>query len=766
MYKKSLILLLTLLMAVSARPDNKWTYYGAYHNSLANIAVGDEVFSLCDGSIFSYSTADNEVKVYDKTTGLSDVDIEYMLYCEQLGCFVLVYSNSNIDVFYPQDQKVANMPQFMNSSLADKTVNDATIEGTNLYLATNTGITVADLSRLEFSKTYSLDTQVRSAACIDGTIYAATATEVLQGNTSDNLLDPSKWTRFSGAVFNKIRAYAGNLYGWAVYVFRLDMSTGGIAFVNTSQADFLCTDKADNMFFGNANEVFSVAADGTPTQICGSNDFKYLSYAGGSYWASRGYNGTQQYRLDSSGLLQAAADGITLNSPMRNYCAFMNISPSGRLLVAGGSRNYNNLDYQGTLYAFDNNKFTNFDDSVSSYTGYRYLNLTGVAEDPADPDHVFAVSAESGLYEFRAGKYVNHYGHTNSPLKSVLPNDVYSYLYVRLSALQYDPYGNLWMINNEVDTILRIYTSEGKWRSIYIDELAKYPTFDHMIFDNSGRAWFTHRRTTGSHTAGVACLDFNGTVGNTSDDTFTYRYRFTNEDGTTYTPNTVDAICKDNDGRIWVGTVEGPFLIENPDEFSNVNFTFEQVKVPRNDGTDNADYLLTGVPISAIAVDAGNRKWFGTNGDGLYLVSADNIETVYHFTSTNSPLVSNIIKSLAVDPETGLVMIGTDKGLMSYDAGKVNSSNKLKDKDLKIYPNPVRPDYYGDVTIEGLPLNAEVKITTTGGQLVCSGKAPNGFYKWDVKDSNGYGVGSGVYYVLAVTSDGKHGGRGRIVVVR
>ena len=128
--------------------------------------------------------------------------------------------------------------------------------------------------------------------------------------------------------------------------------------------------------------------------------------------------------------------------------------------------------------------------------------------------------------------------------------------------------------------------------------------------------------------------------------------------------------------------------------------------------------------------------------------------------------MSNNVLSLAVNRETGEVMIGTDKGLMGYDAGKANSGNKLKDKDLRIYPNPVRPDYYGDVTIEGLPAGAEIKITTTGGQVVKRAKTNSGFYKWDVKDNSGAGVGSGVYYVLAVTADGKQGARGRIVVVR
>lgn len=766
MQKKTLLLLLMLIVSLTARPQSKWKYYGAYHNSLVNIATSNYVISLCDGSIFSYSPSDNEVRVYNKTTGLSDANIQYMAYSTELKCFVLVYSNSNIDVFYPEDNRMANLPQLMNSSLGDKTVNDLTIAGKKAYLALNTGVSVVDLSRLEFAKTYNINTKTNSAACLGQYIYAATPTGIMQGDLSKNLLDPANWTTFSSGKFNKLRTFAGQLYGHAQQVYKINTTSGTFATVDNINATFLCADNTDCLLFGNSDIVYSISTDGTKNKLCGTNNFKYLSYSGGTYWASLGFGGTQAYKADALGSLQAAGSAITLDSPIRNYCAFMNMSPSNRLLVAGGTLNYNLQNYDGTLYAYQNGKFSNFEDSVSNHTTYSYRNLTGVAEDPNDANHVFATSGETGLYEFRNGKYVNHYDYSNSTIQTALPSSRRPYMYVRTGGLQYDKDGNLWMLNDEVDTVLKIMMHDGTWRSIYIDELAKYPTFDHLIFDNDGRAWFTHRRTTSNHNAGVACLDFNGTVGDTSDDNFMFRYRFTNEDGTTYTPNTVDAIAKDNDGRIWVGTVEGPFLINDPGDFMSTNFTFEQVKVPRNDGTDYADYLLTGVPITAIAVDAANRKWFGTKGDGVYLISADNIETIYHFTSSNSPLVSDNVLSLAVNRETGEVFMGTDKGLMSYDAGKVNSGNSLKDKDLKIYPNPVRPDYYGDVTIEGLPTGAEIKITTTGGQVVKRAKTNNGFYKWDVKDNNGAGVGSGVYYVLAVTADGKHGARGRIVVVR
>lgn len=766
MHKKLLLCALSLLICVPAFTAGRWTFFGAYHNSLQNIPVGDVVFTLCDGCLFSYSPSDEEVRTYDKPSGLSDADISQIAYSEAENCLVIVYSNSDIDLLFPDKSGVVNMPQFMNSSLSDKTINDVTVSGSEAVIATNTGVTLVDLERTEFSATYTLSVVVNSAAIVGDKLVAATASGIMVGDRSNNLRDPSNWEIVNEGKFTKLRALGSSLYGCSSTVYSISLSDGSISRINNSRPTFMSADNSSFLFYGNSSEVYSISTDGTVSKICGSNNFNYLSYSDGTYWASCGFSGTTPYKIGSDGMLQSSGNGITLNSPLRNYCAFLKYTPSWKLLVAGGTLNYNRLVYPGTVYTYENGQFLNFEDSLGKYTGLSYNDMTGVAEDPSDPTHHFATSGGTGLYEFRDGKYVNHYDDTNTPLESAVPSSTDHSEYVRTGALQYDASGNLWMLNDEVDTVVKILKQNGEWASIYIDQLDQYPTFDRLIFDNDGRAWFTHRRTTSVHRAGIACLDVNGTIDDTSDDSFTFRYNFTNEDGTTYNPTSVDAVAMDKNGSIWVGTVEGPFLIDDPSSFSNGGFTFTQVKVPRNDGTDYADYLLTGVPISSIAVDAANRKWFGTKGDGVYLISADNIETIEHFTSSNSPLVSDNVLDVAVNENTGDVMIATDKGLMCYNAGKTSSGNSLKDKDLRIYPNPVRPDYYGNVTIEGLPSGAEVKIVTTGGQLVRKSKTTSGKYEWDVKDANGNGVGSGVYYVLAVTSDGKHGARGRIVVIR
>ena len=216
---------------------------------------------------------------------------------------------------------------------------------------------------------------------------------------------------------------------------------------------------------------------------------------------------------------------------------------------------------------------------------------------------------------------------------------------------------------------------------------------------------------------------------------------------------------------MWIGTSAGPLLL--PQSYiGNANPVFTQVKVPRNDGTNYADYLLSGVNITAIVVDGANRKWFATSSNGIYVMDSDNITQVYHFTAENSPLLSNSIESMAYNPQSGEIFIGTDKGLCSYMSDASQSNENMTDDTVYAYPNPVSPDYNGPIVITGLSYDADVKIVTSNGVLVHQGRSTGGMYTWDGTDLKGKRVASGIYMVETATSTGKKGTVCKIAVVR
>ena len=142
------------------------------------------------------------------------------------------------------------------------------------------------------------------------------------------------------------------------------------------------------------------------------------------------------------------------------------------------------------------------------------------------------------------------------------------------------------------------------------------------------------------------------------------------------------------------------------------------------------------------------------------------MEQVQHFTSLNSDLLSDNIESLAINDVTGEVFIGTDKGLCSYMGDATQTFDEMTKENVYAYPNPVKPDYTGLITITGLTYNADIKIVTSNGVLVAEGRSNGGSFTWNGCDRNGKRVVSGVYMVETATQEGKKGIVCKIAIVR
>jgi hypothetical protein len=191
-----------------------------------------------------------------------------------------------------------------------------------------------------------------------------------------------------------------------------------------------------------------------------------------------------------------------------------------------------------------------------------------------------------------------------------------------------------------------------------------------------------------------------------------------------------------------------------------------QVKVARKDDSGLADYLLAGAPVSAIVVDGAGRKWMSVEGGGLYLISADNQDQLANYTQKNSKLISDNIIAMTMDQTTGILYIGTDKGLCSYQTDASAPADDMSASSLVAYPNPVEPGFTGLITVTGFTVDADVKILSASGRLVAQGKSNGGTFTWNGKDQNGRPVATGVYMVAAARSDGSKGAVGKIAIVR
>lgn len=459
--------------------------------------------------------------------------------------------------------------------------------------------------------------------------------------------------------------------------------------------------------------------------------------------------------------LLAQAKTLNLGGPKRNtfvWTTFLN----NRLYGTGGIYNptVNNWENPGIVQVLQGDDWDFFEDNLSTRTGYPYIGTKAVAIDPHNSNHVY-VGARTGLYEFMSGKMVAFYNKDNSILQGAidrgreLGND-----YVLVYGLAYDSEGNLWVLNNQTkkENLIRV-SKDGQITSFSKPELMKdgvgLSGLSQMRLDSRNLLWFCN-----DHWIQPGLFSYDP-----KNDKLNAYTRFVNEEGSNVDITAVHCWAEDMDNNIWVGTTAGPMLLQRSQMNEQENYRFVQVKVPRNDGTNLADYLLAGLEITAMAVDGGGRKWFGTKGTGVYLISADNMTQLQHFTTTNSHLLSNNIQSISINDATGEVFFATDNGLCSYMSDATKAVDSPNDETTYAYPNPVKPGYTGPITIVGLSLNVNVKIVTTNGVLVAEGTSNGGTFVWNGKDKNGKRVASGVYMVQTADENGDNGTVCKVAVV-
>ena len=741
-------------------PVDTWKLHLAYNDAERIVPAFGQLFVLSDGSLYSYSPADNEnaVFTYDKTGGLSDVNIASIAYCETVNTLILAYSNGNIDLLY-EDGTMYNCPDIVISNSGSVKVGNMNIYGDTAFIPIGDRLVQFNVGKREISACYNFTSQVNSAVKLGNELFCVTADSIMGTTIGQgiNLLDPASWRtvrtiRLAGAV-----TYDNNIFA-----------------VSYEHAFYRITDTyywyLKKLIPTKVDDLPSVGKEGMIVNNTDSTAFKYVSpdsfitfkfpfrtrnvtLWNGELWGAHGVDGIARYRIElpesgSDGTAVCTAAKIKPNSPRRNWIHSVSWPSNGKMLAIGGCQNYQGIVWPGTVMTFENDRWDYFDENVSDITGLKYIDLTEAAQDPNDPSRVFVGSARQGMYEFKDGKLTHHYTWNNSGLETIIP--AYPYDYVSVSSLMFDKSGNLWMTNNEIDTIIKILTPNGIWKKLYYKELSGLPTFKQMKQDHNGVIWVNSSR----YIPGIAAIDYGGTIDNQKDDKIKFSGSFfTNQDKKTEEITDIFNYDFDLDGEMWLCTSKGIFVLKNPDDFLNTaDPVFERIKIDRNDGSGLADYLLDGVYTTALYIDQGNRKWIGTLNDGVFLFSEDGKVTLEHFTKENSPLPSNNIISITEDSRDGSLFFCTELGTAQYGGQARNPEKTLHVSNMSVYPNPVLPSYDDYVTITGLTENSIVKIVNGEGRLVFQGRSNGGSITWNLTDHAGRKVSSGIYQAIATNS--------------
>lgn len=768
MIKRIIVIFITFLFVTDIFAGiGDWKLYPSYHNAKYCEVAGDKIYVIASGSLYYYNKSDNELRTYDNFY-LNDIDITNIAYSKEYKALVIIYKNANIDILY-DDETVYNISDFKNKLLPNKKINNIEIQGKNVYISTDFGVVILDISKLEFTNTYNLNKITYCSYKFKDKFYAGTANGLYSCDTIKNLLDKNNWEKVNSSIIYKIAELNEKLYLLNNYT-KIDCLADG------SSKTILSTDKNNKFtYIYNYNDNI-IALKNNTIQVIKDNDSietysieeksNYIALDGNTVWNCKEIEGLVECELTDT-LLVEKKEGITPNSPFRNYCEFSKITNNNKLLIAGGNLNY--LDktfYEGTImeYDYENDKWFNFPYKyMKDLTGYKYVNICSVDEDPTEQGHYFASSYGYGIYEFRNGEFVAHYNHetTNDTIKSVIEG-ASKYAYVRVPTVRFDNEGNLWCINTGVKDILKVKKKSGEWLLLNYKEIEYASTIVDYIIDSRGWLWLVSLQAS----AGLFCAKTKNTFFDTSDDDIqVWKDHIINQDGISYEIYQFYLIKEDKNGHIWAGTNNGLFVIDNPEKFFNDGI-YTQIKVPRNDGSGLADYLMQGLCIKSMAIDEANRKWIGTDDNGLYLLSEDGLETIHHFTTENSPLPSNGITSITVNNSNGEVFIGTTKGLVSFMSDAITPAEKLEKANIYAYPNPVKADYSGYISIVGVTDDCNIKITDMAGYLINEGISNGGMYNWNGRNIKGEKVASGIYYVLIYDQEGNESVATKILITR
>jgi hypothetical protein len=439
------------------------------------------------------------------------------------------------------------------------------------------------------------------------------------------------------------------------------------------------------------------------------------------------------------------------------------VFPNSPISTAAGEMIFYNKELWATAGAVNENwNYTFNPNGIHRYNGdqwsgvnlYIYpqldslLDFITVAAD-AVSGSLYAGSYGGGLLEIKKDNSFRIYKQQSALQPAI--GDPGSY---RVSGLAADVNGNLWVSNYGAPQNLLVKKADGNWRGFTIPFFHNENAVAQIIIDDLNYKWVMAPKGNG-----VFCFDDRGTLDVLSDDR--WRYLRQGKGNGNLPSSEVYCMAKDLDGFIWIGTGKGIAVVQCVQDIFSGNLCEAVLPVVQQDNF--AGFLFADEEVRCIAVDGANRKWVGTR-NGLWLISADGQKVISRFTESNSPLLSNVINSIAIDPLSGEVFISTFNGICSYRGSATEGTEKHGD--VLVFPNPVPPGYGGTIAIRGLANNALVKITETDGRLVFQTKALGGQAIWNGRNYNGEKASSGVYLVIASDENNKEHVVSKIFFVR
>jgi len=767
----SILLVFVALQSKSQIGMGTWKLHVATAKAIDVVASESKVYTAYVNGLSIYDIASDEHALMTALNGLSDIDISCLYYDSIQDAVYIGYTNGNIDKL--KNGHISNIPAIKLAQIsASKRINRFERHGSYLYVANDFSVIQLDANKDEVKETFyptNATERVVDVAIYQDSIYALTPTQLLKGFLTNPLLpDFSQWVRDIRLPYQTANKYTEmDLFHSRLVVLKKSEDYGSDTVYRINASDLeVVTNLPFTVEINSINvagEYLSVNIDGVINMY---NDNLQIpeAYGAGNFntWFSSARTARNQVGLWSAdlkaGLVMYPSEIAVKFYPVegtKNDQFYAMDAQKGKLAIASGRLNDNLPGFtRNGVHFFEEGSWSLLNvKQVTAWPESDTWDFIDVAINPNNTDEVAMAT-----YSYRPLTLMNAtdtlvFDGANSPIKPTSIGNGWTLV----SDVLFDNRGNLWALNGYSDRPLTVRDKTGNWYAYDCGSDGKNKFTTKMIQDYDEILWFATK------TDGIVGYKHNGTISDPSDD----QYVSINDGPLSGNlPSiAVTALAADFDGELWIGTESGFAILYNAAAAFDAqpgDYNAQQIKV---NFEGNVEYVLGKTHITDIEVDGGNRKWMATANAGIILMSADGSEILEQHTMENSPIISNTIYDLQLNQETGELYIVTDKGLVSY---RTNASYEDPEySDVKIFPNPVKPTYFGPITIQGIRYNSDVKITDVAGNLIYRTTSNGGTATWNGQNLQGEKVPTGVYFFWTTTNaDGRDRKVGKVMVIR
>lgn len=648
-----------------------------------------------------------------------------------------------------------------NTRFPTRRINHLRVSGTELLIATDFGIVIASTGNGVVLDSYtqpgSFGTGVRiwDALRRNGVLLLATEKGLAVGDPSvGDLLVSGSWVTFPTAApilamgersdgvyltYGSINArYDGvTLTQTAQWPFTVasyqTLSNGQLAAISASQIDILSESGSVQTLVRPGSVFTSIAQRGTDL-VVGTRNVGVSVYRNGSFEAP-----------------------LDLNTPYLNLFSQLHVSDGVLGVATSSTPGQFSIGFTSTGYSLKTgDNWENVNSDTDTFFSDRSLNSV-FRVSSNETDWFFGTFGHGILRRNKATGEQVLYNQANGNL----PGFDGGANFIVGSGLSPDTKGNLWATiwANTTEPLVKFDRQTEQWTRYPVSSKVPFQTlYWNIMMDSYDQAWIT-LLTPSLLGRGLLVLKMDAAGAEQS-------YRLTSLDTEGALPNErVKAVIQDQRGEVWVGTDRGVVRYLFPDRI--IGGTVQERRATpliNEDPTVSDRILLRDIQVSAMAVDASNQKWIGTEDDGIWLVSSTGGAVLQHFTMENSPLPSNKIVSIAIDTKSGEVYIATEFGMVGYVAESIEGRDSMSR--LVVYPNPFN---YSEndgqrIYIEGLKDDSTVHILSVDGRLVRRFETRGGRVSWDGRDEDGRKLPTGVYTVVGTHESGERG-TGKILMV-